>query len=323
MSRTPAPDGRQLDRVRLRVAAGADPGDVASLGDRTATVVRVATAAGSPLLDALDAAADAEDDHRRAVRAVQVASAQGRAVAVGLLGAPVLLVPVLGQLFGVDLLAYHRTPLGLATGTLGVVLLLVGSLTAHRVIAAVGRPPRPPSATARRLLATVGAAVAAVVVHPLAGVALFGVALYRGRPRPPAADPTVAEAAELAATAVAGGLPAAAALRLAADELPDLAASLRRLAFDLEHGDTPVDLPPGVDRLAAVLTDADRLGAPVGPTLRRLAADVRADELARVLAAAERLPVRLTFPTALCLLPGTLLLVGAPIVQAGLGAVGT
>ncbi len=65
------------------------------------------------------------------------------------------------------------------------------------------------------------------------------------------------------------------------------------------------------------------VGAPVGPALRRLAADVRADELARVLAAAERLPVRLTFPTALCLLPGTLLLIGAPIVSAGLGAVGT
>ncbi|WP_052665450.1 type II secretion system F family protein [Nitriliruptor alkaliphilus] len=323
MSRDPAPHGRELDRVRLRVAAGADPGDVAMLGERTATVVRVATEAGSPLLAALDAAADAEDDARRAQRAVAVASAQGRAVAIGLLVAPLLLVPFLGRLFGIDLVAYHRTPIGMVTGGLGLSLLLVGGLAARRVVAAVGAPARPPSAVGRRLLATVGASVAAVAIHPVAGLVLFGVALLRGRPRPAPPDPAVADAAELAATAVGGGLPPAAALRLAADELPALAAPLRRLAFDLEHGDTSADLPPGVDRLADVLTDADRLGAPVGPTLRRLAADVRADELTRVLAAAERLPVRLTFPTALCLLPGTLLLVGAPIVQVGLGVVST
>jgi hypothetical protein len=51
--------------------------------------------------------------------------------------------------------------------------------------------------------------------------------------------------------------------------------------------------------------------------------DLRADDLARVLAAAERLPAQLTFPTALCLLPATLLLVGAPIVHAGLAAAAT
>lgn len=323
MSRVTAPTGRDLDRVRLRVAAGADPGDVTTLGPRTATVVRVATDAGAPLLDALDAAVDAEDDRRRAERAIAVASAQGRAVAAGLLVAPLLLVPFAGRLFGVDLVAYHRTPLGVATGGLGLLLLAVGALAAHRVVVAVGRPARAPSAARQRLLATVGAGIAAAVIHPVAGVVVFVVALVRARPRPEVVDPAIADAAELAATAVAGGLPAAAALRLAATELPDLAPGLRRLAFDLEHGDAAADLPPGLDRLADVLTDADRLGAPVGPTLRRLAADVRADELSRVLAAAERLPVRLTFPTALCLLPGTLLLVGAPIVQAGLGAVGT
>lgn len=318
-----APDGRDLDRVRLRVAAGADPGDVTSLGHRTATLVRVATDAGSPLLAALDAAADAEDDARRAARAIEVASAQGRAVAGGLLLAPLLLVPAGGRLFGVDLVAYHRTPLGTVTGGLGLLLLVLGAVTAWRVVASVGAPARPASPAWPRLLTVAAAAGAAVALHPLAGVLVFGVAVVRGRPRPLPPDPAVADAAELAATAVGGGLPPAAALRLAATELPDLAPALRRLAFDLEHGNAPVELPPGVDRLAAVLTDADRLGAPVGPTLRRLAADVRADELTRVLAAAERLPVRLTFPTALCLLPGTLLLVGAPIVQAGLGAVGT
>jgi tight adherence protein C len=317
-------DGRDLDRLRLRVAAGADPGDASLLGPRTATVLRVAREAGSPLLDALDAAADAADDVRRAERAVDVASAQGRAVAAGLLLAPVVLVPLGGQLFGVDLVAYHRTPLGVATGGLGLLLLAVGAVASRRAIAAVGAPPRQPSLARRRLLGLLGAGVTAAVLHPVASLLVAGVAFRRGGAVDRPVDPRVADAAELAATAVGGGLPPAAALRLAAAELPDLAPALRRLAFDLEHGSPPADLPGGLERLAEVLVDADRLGAPVGPTLRRLAGDVRADELARVLAAAERLPVRLTFPTALCLLPGTLLLIGAPIVQAGLGsALGT
>ncbi|MFP4234382.1 MAG: hypothetical protein ACLFUG_05585, partial [Nitriliruptoraceae bacterium] len=75
-------------------------------------------------------------------------------------------------------------------------------------------------------------------------------------------------------------------------------------------------------RLAAIIAAADRTGAPVAPSLRHLARELRADDLARVLAAAERLPAQLTFPTALCLLPATVLLVGAPIVHTGLQVVG-
>jgi hypothetical protein len=315
-------DGRQLEQVRLRVAAGADPGDLAGLGPRAVTTLRVATDAGAPLLAALDAAVAAEEDARRCDRAVAVASAQGRAVAGGLLVAPLLLLPLASRLFGVDLVAFHRTPLGVVTGGVAVGLLLVGAAVAHRVVADVAAPARPCTpATGRIRALTVGAVVAALV-HPVAGVVLAVVLLRRVRPSPAPPHPATADAAELTATAVGGGWSVAAALRVTAAELPSLAPALRRLAFDLEHGHTGGDHPPGVDRLADVLTTATAVGAPVGPTLRRLAADVRADELARVLAAAERLPVRLTFPTALCLLPGTLLLIGAPIVSAGLGAVG-
>ena len=75
-------------------------------------------------------------------------------------------------------------------------------------------------------------------------------------------------------------------------------------------------------RLAVLLAAAERVGAPVAPSVRHLARELRADDLARVLAAAERLPAQLTFPTALCLLPATVLLIGAPIVQTGLSAAG-
>jgi hypothetical protein len=318
-----------LDLARLRVAAGSDPGDLGHLDERTATLVRVATDAGAPLLPALDAAAEAAAATAEAARAVTVASAQGRAVAGGLLLAPLLLVPTLGRLFDVDLLAYHRTPIGMATGGLALVLLSCGALLARRAVATVGRRPRPDSPARRRVRAVAAGAAAAVVVHPAVGLLVL-LGLLRVRARPPVVDPVLADAAELTATAVGGGWSPPAALRLAAVELdaahgPDGApgAALRRLAFDLEHGLTGGDHPPGVGRLADVLTTAAAVGAPVGPTLRRFAVDVRSDELARVLAAAERLPVQLTFPTALCLLPGTLLLVGAPIVTAGLGTVGT
>jgi hypothetical protein len=63
------------------------------------------------------------------------------------------------------------------------------------------------------------------------------------------------------------------------------------------------------------------VGAPVGPVLRRLARDLRADELARVLAAAERLPAQLTVPATLLLLPASVLLIAAPLLDAGLRAV--
>ena len=66
---------------------------------------------------------------------------------------------------------------------------------------------------------------------------------------------------------------------------------------------------------------ANELGAPAAPSLRRLARDLRGAELARVMAAAERLPAQLTVPTTLLLLPATLLLVGAPLVASGLSAV--
>jgi hypothetical protein len=318
-----------LDLARLRVAAGADPGDLGHLDERTATLVRVATEAGAPLLPALDAAAAAAAATAESERAVTVASAQGRAVAGGLLLAPLLLVPVLGRLFDVDLLAYHRTPLGMATGGFALTLLVGGALLARRAVATVGRRPRNDTPGRRRSRAVAVAVVAAVVAHPVVGLLVLA-ALLRVRGGTPTVDPVLADAAELTATAVGGGWSPPAALRLTAAELEAAhgtgagpAVALRRLAFDLEHGLAGGDHPPGVGRLADVLTTAAAVGAPVGPTLRRFAADVRSDELARVLAAAERLPVQLTFPTALCLLPGTLLLVGAPIVTAGLGTVGT
>jgi Flp pilus assembly protein TadB len=337
--------------LRLRVSAGAPVTDLAQLSERTRRAVAIAERSGAPLLGALDGALAAEDDLARARRSVAVASAQARAVATGLIGAPVLLVPALGRLVGADLRGFYTSPAGLIVLAVGMGLLALGAVLIVVFIARVGRTSngrsRPGAAAA------VVAVAVAVLVWRTLGPALAPLAalgahhLAARRAARPGSGPGLDEAVDLAATALGGGVSPAEALRMAADELPALAAGLRRLAFDLELGlaiadraaprdrtttqqredragaSRRTDEPDAFARLAAVLTAADALGAPAVPTLRRLGTDLRAEDLTRVLAAAERLPAQLTFPTALCLLPATVLLVGAPIVHAGLAGVGT
>jgi Flp pilus assembly protein TadB len=359
---TRAPDADpaiSMDRLRLRVAAGAPPEDLSALSPRSRRAVAVALAVGAPLLDAIDGAQAAEDDAAQARRAVAVASAQTKAVAAGLLLAPAVLVPGLGRLVGADLIGFYSSGLGLLVLGAGGVLLLVGGLLIVALVRRVGRSAAPRSAGHRAPL-VIGLAAGGLawwlvgpVAAPLAAVIVHHLVEQRSTAAPVMG---VDEAADLAATALAGGVSAPEALRVAAEHLPDLAHRLGRLAFSLELGMTAEDLDPrttqrgdaprasfpraasrsqarasprrrpassdGLLHLVAVLTTADELGAPIAPTLRRLARDLRADELARVLAAAERLPAQLTFPTALCLLPATVLLVGAPIVHAGLETAG-
>jgi pilus assembly protein TadC len=314
------------DLVRLRAAAGLDVGDPARLAPRAQRAVRVATVVGSPLLVTLDGALAAEDDERRAARAITVAGAQTRAVAGGLLLAPVLLVPALGELVGADLVAFYRTPIGLGVGAVGLTLLLLGAAIVAVLLRRVGRPGS--SRSGGRVWGVTLAASALVwwLVHPGLAAIVGTVLTVRGRRR--RSDLPVRlgvdEVADLTAIALAGGVPPGEALRVAADELPAHATALRQLALELELGvDVPDPVDAGLARLRAVLLTAAAVGAPVASALRRLAHDLRADELARILAAAERLPAQLTFPTALCLLPATLLLVGAPMVQAGLAAAAT
>ena len=342
-------DPRALDRLRVEVAAGLSPADVDALPARCRRALAVAAAVGAPALAAVDAARQAQDDADRARRAVAVASAQTRVVAAGLVAAPLLLVPGLGRLVGADLLAFYTAGIGLLVLGVGIGLLAVGATVVVLLVRRVDRTRhRPPSdaGRSRAVLMAVGAGglvwiVAAPALAPLVALVAHRLAARRAASRPaPVAG--VDEAADLAATALSGGVGAPEALRVAADHLPALAGALRRLAFGLELGTADDGRAPGqpvtaapspavrrpapVDplaRIAGIVVAAERTGAPVAPSLRHLARELRADDLARVLAAAERLPAQLTFPTALCLLPATVLLVGAPMVHAGLAAAGT
>lgn len=268
------------DRVRLQLLAGTVPEDGDDLPPRVRRGLVLARALGAPLLPAVEAAMDAEDDEARARRAVAVSTAQARTVARGLMLAPLLLAPLIGRLAGADAVAFYRTPGGRTVLVVGLLLLAAGGGAARLLIRRAARP---------------------------------------------APDAALEEVAELTAVALSAGAGTASALRAVADVLPVHGARLRRLALDLDLG---VRRPPrsgsasdGLVRIRDVLLLATDLGAPAAPTLRRLARDLRGAELARVLAAAERLPAQLTLPTTLLLLPATLLLVGAPLVAAGLAAV--
>ena len=267
------------DRIRLHLLAGAPLAPDLELSPRVRRALTVATGLGAPLLPAIEAAAEAEDDDARASRAVTVSTAQARTVARGLTLAPLLLVPLIGRLAGVDTFAFYRAGIGRGVLVVGLLLLATGGLLARAIIARAARRDR---------------------------------------------DAGLEEVAELVAAALAGGAGSAAALRAVAEVLPRQAPRLRRLALDLDLGvrrPERVGDPEALRRLRQVLITAGEVGAPAAPTLRHLARDLRAVELARLMAAAERLPAQLTVPTTLLLLPVTLLLVGAPLVASGLARV--
>lgn len=320
-SRTPtAAPLEGLVELRGRIVAGAPTGDVREVPPRVRRALQVAVAVGAPLAPALDAATAALEDGRRRDRAVRVATAQARAVATGLLGLPVVLVPGLGRLLGVDLVAFYGTSAG------AVVLVVAGALVVAGVVLVRGivrRAAAPPSGRRTTLAPALlaGAVVAVAVGAPAGALAALAVWWLR-RPPADAGDPALEEVAELVATALAGGTSTSAALRLVSrtgvgDEL-----ALDRLALAADLGRVDGSEGGPLAPLARVLATTGRWGSPAAASLRALASDLRAEQLADALAAAERLPAQLTVPTALCLLPASVLLLGAPLVADGLAHAG-
>jgi tight adherence protein C len=86
-----------------------------------------------------------------------------------------------------------------------------------------------------------------------------------------------------------------------------------RDALDALAADTPTLIP-----VTDVLLASDRLGAPAGPALTRLAHDVRADLRRRAEARARTLPVKLLFPLVFLVLPAFGLLTVVPALLSAL-----
>ena len=75
---------------------------------------------------------------------------------------------------------------------------------------------------------------------------------------------------------------------------------------------------PAIAPLADALLASDRLGAPVGPVLSRLAVEERTALRRRAEAHARRVPVRLLFPLVFLVLPAFVLLTVVPGLASGL-----
>lgn len=82
---------------------------------------------------------------------------------------------------------------------------------------------------------------------------------------------------------------------------------------------TPVE---GIRALAFVLMQSDRYGTPLTEALTNIAENERVQRAARIVAQAERLPVLMTLPMLLFVVPGTVLLVAGPAFLSALGALG-
>lgn len=322
MAATPATatDGdAALTRLRLQVAGGGrPPRRGAQLPPDAAATLALADRVGAPLLPVLDAADDAERHRRRVAREVATATAPARSVGLGLVAMPVLVVPVLGRVLGIDLLAFYRTPVGMITGGVAVALWAAGAAIVMAMVRHADREPRPAGPTPRVLGA---ALVATVAVSPWAALPAALLARLTHRPAPPPPHPRLPVACDLVAAGLSAGLTAAGALREAATESPELAVDLRRLAWQVDLGRLGAAPPAALARLATTLTDGLQAGGPLVPALRALARELRAERGALARARAARLPARLTFPMSLCLLPATVVSIGAPIVATGLAAV--
>jgi tight adherence protein C len=131
---------------------------------------------------------------------------------------------------------------------------------------------------------------------------------------------------DLLGVAVAAGCTPYLAVRVAADWGPPRAAACCREVMrscDLGMGfdqslDAVAHASPLLRPLADALLATDRLGAPVGPQLIRLADEERAALRRGAEAHARRVPVKLLFPLVFLVLPAFVLLTVVPGLAAGL-----
>lgn len=149
------------------------------------------------------------------------------------------------------------------------------------------------------------------------------------RRRPVDAATSVPELVDLLRSAIAAGLPVAAAFAVVAPRAPPpLRPHLVRAVAQHRRG---VPFAEVLDRLGpvlgadgvevlAVLAEGARGGGPVLPVLERLSASLRDRRRRAAQEAARRLPVAMLFPLVLCVLPAAVLLAVVPVFLVSLGA---
>jgi Flp pilus assembly protein TadB len=245
---------------------------------------------------------------------------------------------------------------GSALLVLAAALLLwspAGELTRRRVHRVAGRgrrrstgsaaPPErsgggaPPAADVRRrrlIAAGAGLGVALLIGGPVGavlGVVGAGGAEWALRRRRTAGDPqasllpSLPVACDLLAVCLAAGVPPGAALAAVATAVPEpLGGQLRSVAALYRLAAEPARAWSGVPRelgpLARIFMRAGESGSAVGPALRALGAQVRAEAHSQAQARVQRAGVWVLAPLGACFLPAFLCLGVVPLV---LGIAGT
>jgi tight adherence protein C len=179
-----------------------------------------------------------------------------------------------------------------------------------------------------------------VAVAGVAGFVIGGIVpeyglrslVNRRRRRMSAALP---DALDLMTMCLESGLTFERALATVADELspiePDLAVEFRQIEAELRvgadrrsvlqayHGRTEIE---GLRDFAMSLIQGDRYGTPLAQSMKNIAAGERGQRAARIEAWAGRLPVLMSLPMLLLVIPGTLLLIAGPAFMVAMQALG-
>jgi Flp pilus assembly protein TadB len=228
--------------------------------------------------------------------------------------------------------------------------LALGGATAALLVGALpARPPRPPRADGRHMLAlgrlgsprslaaVLVLALAAGAVLPPLGLGALVVPLARRwlrarrsrSERARALGRALPDTVDLLLLAVGAGLSVPLALPLVARRAPEPVGEALRAAEQAAAAGQPLgqslldELVPLGDRAAAlahVLHDHLRYGVPLAPALERSALELRLARRRAAEESARRLPVRLLAPLLLCILPAFVLLTVVPLLVAALRA---
>jgi pilus assembly protein TadC len=132
-------------------------------------------------------------------------------------------------------------------------------------------------------------------------------------------NPDLPVACDLLAVCLDAGMPPATVLAAVAEAIPDpLGAVLARVAGLYRLGAEPArawaDVPAELRGLARVFVRAGDTGSAIGPALRTLGADGRAEGRARTDAAVQRAGVWVLLPLGACFLPAFVCLGVVPLV---------
>jgi tight adherence protein C len=134
-------------------------------------------------------------------------------------------------------------------------------------------------------------------------------------------------AVDLLGVAVGAGCTPYAAVEVAAQWCPPAVGSafdeiLRHCGLGLSFDEALHDASrraPALSPVADALGASSRLGVPIGPSLGRVAGELRADLRRAAEQRARTVPVRLLFPLVFLVLPAFALLTVAPVLLAGFG----